>query len=67
MHNSQSESQCLHIAAYNGSSEIVKLILANVKNKNPKNIYGTPLEIANLKGHLEIAQLITSAMNASEG
>ena len=57
----------LHIPAYKGSIEIFKLILANVKNKNPKNIHGTPLTIANLKGHLEIAQLITSAMNASEG
>jgi ankyrin repeat protein len=50
----------LHLAAFKGNIEIVKLILANVKDKNPQSMHGTPLMIANIRRHVEAAQLIIS-------
>ena len=49
----------LHEAAISGHLDICSLILDQVEEKNPKDIYGeTPLHYAAINGHLDICHLI---------
>ena len=50
----------LHIAASNGFEELCKLIMNNVKDKNPSssNWGTTPLHEAASNGHVEVCKLI---------
>ena len=50
---------CLHLAAYYGHLEICKLIMENVQDKNPADIYGlTALDYADVNFHTNICQTI---------
>ena len=49
----------LHEAAKCGRLEICRLLIANIRDKNPVGVYGwTPLHHASEAGHLEVCQLI---------
>ena len=46
----------LHWAAENGNLALCKLIVTNVEEKNPQDIYqNTPLHYAAKSGHLEVS------------
>ena len=60
-----SVTHLLHIAAYNGQSEICKYIIQNVEDKNPKNHQGrTPLHNAAYKNQNVICELILQNIEA---
>ena len=49
----------LHFAAENGLIDICKLIIEQIKDKNPRNISGyTPLHFAVIRGNLGICKYI---------
>ena len=48
----------LHYAAESGHLDVCKLIIANVDDKNPINIFGeTPKYAAKLNNHVEVVEL----------
>ena len=49
----------LHYAAWNGHLEMSSIILAKIKDKNPKdNENQTPLHFAAINGHLDICKIL---------
>ena len=53
----------LHIAALKGHTEIYKVIMEKVADKNPVNKGFTPLQIAAKSGNLEMCKLILENVN----
>ena len=52
-----------HIAAYNNHLNLCKVIIEQLQDKNPGNIYGvTPLHYAAMRGHLRICTLIMKSV-----
>ena len=49
----------MHLAALKGHSEVCRLIIENVEDKNPADNFGdTPLHLAAKKGSLDICKMI---------
>ena len=56
----------LHFAARNGHRDICVLILENVQNKTPENLYGVTPEILAIQyNHHELGQLLKKAGQAT--
>ena len=53
------ESSPLHFAAVRGHLAAYQLIMENIENKNPQNVYKvTPLHVAARNGHFFVCQLV---------
>lgn len=61
-HDPQNGNQALHLAAQNGHTEIVKILISNNANVNGQNKGGqTALHMATTYGFREIAQMLVDA------